>query len=73
MAAHAVRIQVCGQVAVEIAGIRRDQDLPGPQGRRAFAYLVLRRHEAIDRDDLVAALWGDGEAGDSELLQKARS
>lgn len=68
MAARAVRIQVCGQVAVEVDGIRRDQALPGPQGRRALAYLVLRRHEAIDRDDLVAALWGDGEASDSTIV-----
>jgi DNA-binding SARP family transcriptional activator len=68
MAAHAVRIQICGPVAVEFDGIRRDQALPGPQGRRAFAYLVLRRHEAIDRDDLVAALWGDDEAGDSTIV-----
>jgi DNA-binding SARP family transcriptional activator len=68
MAARAVRIQICGPVAIEVDGIRRDQELPGPQGRRAFAYLVLRRHELTDRDDLVAALWGDGEAGDSTIV-----
>jgi DNA-binding SARP family transcriptional activator len=68
MAAHAVRIQICGSVAVDIDGTRRDDVLPGPQGRRAFAYLVLRRHEPTDRDELVAALWGENEAGDSTIV-----
>jgi DNA-binding SARP family transcriptional activator len=44
---------------VEIAGERREGRLPGPQGRRLFAYLTLRRFEALSRDDLFGAVWGD--------------
>jgi DNA-binding SARP family transcriptional activator len=68
MAAPAVRIQICGPIAVEVAGARRDELLPGPQGRRVFAYLVLRRHEPTDRDELVDALWGTGETSDATIV-----
>jgi pentatricopeptide repeat protein len=57
MTAPAVRIQICGQIAVEIDGVRREQHLPGPQGRRALALLAVRRHGLIGRDELVDALW----------------
>jgi DNA-binding SARP family transcriptional activator len=53
----AVRIQVCGTLAVEIDGRRIDHDLPGRQGRMLFAYLVVHRLRPIRRDELVDALW----------------
>jgi SARP family transcriptional regulator, regulator of embCAB operon len=54
-----VRIQLCGRIFVEIDGERREGRLPGPQGRRLFACLTLRRLDALSRHDLYAAVWGD--------------
>jgi DNA-binding SARP family transcriptional activator len=54
-----VRVQLCGRVCVEIGGERRESLLPGPQGRRLFAYLTLHRLGALSRSDLVNAIWGD--------------
>jgi len=54
-----VRVQLCGRVCVEIGGERREGLLPGPQGRRLFAYLTLHRLGALSRRDLVNAIWGD--------------
>jgi SARP family transcriptional regulator, regulator of embCAB operon len=54
-----MRVQLCGRACVEIDGERRESRLPGPQGRRLFAYLVIRRFDALSRPDLVAALWGE--------------
>jgi SARP family transcriptional regulator, regulator of embCAB operon len=55
--APAVRIQLCGTLAVEIDGMRIDQWLPGRQGRLLLAYLVLHRLRPVRRDELVDALW----------------
>jgi len=44
---------------VERSGQRLERQLPGPQGRRLFGYLVLHRHRPSSRDELVAALWSD--------------
>jgi DNA-binding SARP family transcriptional activator len=52
-------VQLCGTFAVELAGRRVDQALPGRQGRLLFAYLVLSRLQRVPRDALVDALWGD--------------
>ncbi len=52
-------VQLCGGFAVELAGRRVDQALPGRQGRLLFAYLALSRLERVSRDALVDALWGD--------------
>jgi SARP family transcriptional regulator, regulator of embCAB operon len=73
-----VRIQLCGRVCAEIDGTRREARLPGPQGRRVFAFLVLRRMDAISRADLHTALWGDSppaspEPAVSALLSRLRS
>src|ERR1700730_17186451 len=51
------RIQLCGPTVIEKAGERLDALLPGPQGRRLFAYLVLNRHRTVNRGELVEALW----------------
>jgi DNA-binding SARP family transcriptional activator len=52
-------VQLCGTFAVELAGRRVDQALPGRQGRLLFAYLVLSRLQRVPRDALIDALWGD--------------
>jgi DNA-binding SARP family transcriptional activator len=57
MTSNRLRIQVCGRLAVDIDGTRREAMLPGRQGRLLFTYLVLRRHDVLRRDELVAALW----------------
>ena len=78
MADPCVRIQLCGRVCAEIDGTRREARLPGPQGRRMFAFLVLRRIDAISRADLHDALWGDHppaspEPAVSALLSRLRT
>jgi DNA-binding SARP family transcriptional activator len=37
----------------------READLPGRQGRRLWAYLVLHRRGPVGRNDLAEAIWGD--------------
>jgi DNA-binding SARP family transcriptional activator len=54
-----VRVQLCGRICVEVDGQRREPRLPGPQGKRLFAYLTIRRFEALTRQNLMAALWGE--------------
>jgi DNA-binding SARP family transcriptional activator len=74
-----VRVQVCGRLAVDVAATRRDQLLPGRQGRLLLTYLVLHRHEAISRSQLAESLWPDGdrpEAADAAvyaLLSRCRT
>lgn len=58
MAPPSVRVQVCGRIAVEVDGVRREENLPGRQGRLLLAYLVIHRHQAVSFDSLTAALWG---------------
>jgi SARP family transcriptional regulator, regulator of embCAB operon len=77
MADLAARIQICGRLAIEIAGERREGELPGRQGRVLFTYLVLHRHEELSRTSLVDALWpaGPPDAADvavNALLSKLR-
>jgi SARP family transcriptional regulator, regulator of embCAB operon len=72
------RIQLCGRVCVEIAGQRRESGLPGPQGRRLFAYLTIHRYDVLTRPDLHAALWGEQlpaapEAALGALLSRLRT
>lgn len=59
MAQLGARIQLCGRICIEIGGERREARLPGPQGRRLFAYLTMRRFDALSRHDLYVVLWGD--------------
>jgi SARP family transcriptional regulator, regulator of embCAB operon len=51
------RIQLCGEITVELEGRRLEADLPGRQGRLLFVYLVLNRAHAVSRDELAAAIW----------------
>jgi SARP family transcriptional regulator, regulator of embCAB operon len=77
--AHSVtRIQVCGRLALELDGVRRETELPGRQGRLLFIYLVLRRHEEVTRPALIDALWPEGppdaaESAVNALLSKLRA
>ena len=57
MANHETRIQLCGKLVARIDGRRVDANLPGRQGRLAFAYLALNRHRVVTRSALVDAIW----------------
>jgi SARP family transcriptional regulator, regulator of embCAB operon len=59
MASGGVQLQICDTIAVEIAGTRREHDLPGQQGRHLLAFLVLNRAESLTRDAIIEALRGD--------------
>jgi DNA-binding SARP family transcriptional activator len=72
-----MRIQICGQIAIERDGYRLDARLPGRQGRLLFTYLIVNRHRQVPRDELAEALWRepDPAAVDtrlSPLLSKLR-
>ena len=54
------RIQLCGQLVVELDGRRVESLLPGPQGRLLFAFLVDRRDRPTLRSELVEAVWPYG-------------
>ena len=56
-ASPALRIQICGPLAVERDGQRIEAGLPGRQGRLLFTYLVANRHRQVSRDELAEALW----------------
>ncbi len=64
-----LRVQICGNLAIERGGERLDRSLPGRQGRLLFAYLVLNRHRLVARDELAEALWlePDPEVVDARL------
>ncbi|MDQ3741232.1 MAG: winged helix-turn-helix domain-containing protein, partial [Actinomycetota bacterium] len=54
-------------MSVELEG--RKVELPGRQGRLLVAYLVLHRDRPVRREELVEALWPEGDApGGSEAL-----
>lgn len=60
MGGPGLRLQICGQLAIEYpSGVVSERKLPGRQGRRLWAYLVVNRRRAIPRDELATALWGD--------------
>jgi DNA-binding SARP family transcriptional activator len=61
------RIQLCGRLVARIDGVRVEDDLPGRQGRLAFAFLAVNRARTVTRDELGEALW-DGAAGGSDRL-----
>jgi SARP family transcriptional regulator, regulator of embCAB operon len=55
-----LRIWLVGKVSVEASGVLLDErHLPGPQGRLAFAHLVLERHHPISRQQVAEVLWPD--------------
>ncbi len=52
-------ITLCGRLGVTWDGEAIEGRLPGRQGRLIFAFLVLNRHRAVRRDELVEALWSE--------------
>ena len=52
-----------------------EAQLPGRQGRLAFAFLALNRHRPVPRDELADVLWDEPAASErlSPLLSKLRS
>jgi DNA-binding SARP family transcriptional activator len=71
------RIQICGRLAVEIAGRDVTELIPRRQGRVLFTYLVVNRHRPASRDQLVDALWAgavppDAEGALSSVLSRLR-
>ncbi len=74
---QALRIQICGPLAVERDGERLEARLPGRQGRLLFTYLVVQRHRHVPRDELAEALWREPDPAAVEsrlnpLLSKLR-
>ena len=57
LSGYALRVQICGPLAIERDGDRLEPHLPGRQGRLLFAYLVVNRHRQVPRDELAEALW----------------
>jgi DNA-binding SARP family transcriptional activator len=71
------RIQLCGRLVVRLAGQRVEDELPGALGELLFAFLVLNRLRGVDRDELLAAVYGEEaepgyQARLSVLLSKVR-
>src|SRR6202163_2161451 len=60
------RIQICGRLAVEIAGRSVTELIPRRQGRVLFTYLVINRHRHAGRDELVDAIWNDEAPPDAD-------
>lgn len=54
------RIYVCGRLSIEGDGrFVLERAFPARQGRRLWAYLVLRRRGPVARGDVIAAVWGE--------------
>ena len=72
------RIQLCGQLAVELEGRELTGRLPGGQARVLFTYLTVTRALPSPRDRLIEALWpyrppAGADSALSALLSRLRS
>jgi DNA-binding SARP family transcriptional activator len=72
------RIQLCGRLAVELAGRELTGRLPGGQARVLFTYLAVNRALPAHRDELIEALWpwrapAGADASLSALLSRLRA
>lgn len=66
------RIYVTGQVCIEGAGrLVTERDLPGRQGRLAFAFLVVNRSHPVSRDEMMSVVWPDDPPVDSDTALSA--
>src|SRR5215210_4677571 len=54
---HPITIQLRGELRLEAGDTRMEGRLPGRLGRALLAFLVLNRHRAVTRDELMGALW----------------
>jgi len=52
-------VQLCGRLVVRSGGADLAGQLPGAQGRIAFAWLVYNRHRVAAREELATAIWGE--------------
>ena len=59
-----ISIELCGEMRLDVAGRRRERELPGRLGRVLLAYLALHHHRAVTRDELIEALWPSGAPAD---------
>jgi DNA-binding SARP family transcriptional activator len=72
------RIQLCGRLAVELAGRDLSARLPGGQARVLFTYLAVNRALPSAREELIEALWpwrapAGADASLSALLSRLRA
>jgi DNA-binding SARP family transcriptional activator len=72
------RIQLCGRLAVELAGRALTDRLPGGQARVLFVYLAVNRAHVSRREELIEALWpwrapAGAETSLSGLLSRLRA
>jgi DNA-binding SARP family transcriptional activator len=72
------RIQLCGRLAVQLAGRDLTGSLPGGQARILFTYLAVNRARPTGRDQMVEALWpwrapAGADASLSALLSRLRA
>jgi len=72
------RIQLCGRLAVELAGRELTPKLPGGQARVLFTYLTVTRALPSRREELIEALWpwrvpAGADTALSALLSRLRS
>src|SRR5271165_6065355 len=73
-----VVVQLCGRLIVSSREAELAGQLPGAQGRVAFAWLVCNRDRAAPREELATAIWGEARPPASgqamrALLSKLRS
>lgn len=63
------RIQLCGELAVQLEGDALTDGLMQRQIRLLFGYLVVNRSRKVSRDEAIGAVWSDDipEAVDSSL------
>ena len=71
------RVQLCGNLVIELGDRRVEDLLPSRQGRVLFCYLAVNRKRPVGRDELIDALWADqlprdAESSLSALLSKLR-
>jgi DNA-binding SARP family transcriptional activator len=54
---HQTRIQLCGRLAVELAGRDVTAAMPAGRGRLLFCFIAVNRERTVRRDELKEALW----------------
>jgi DNA-binding SARP family transcriptional activator len=56
---RSLRIQLCGRLVAERDGVRLEPQIPGRNGRRLFAFLVISRLGLVTRGEAARAVWGE--------------
>ena len=74
-----LRVYVTGRISIEHGeNIVEERDLPGRQGRLAFAFLASERHRPVTKEELTSVVWPaaqprEVEAALAVILSKLRS